>query len=176
MGPKPGRLAEEAYDLSHDAQFLPLLSYYLTMQHKTKEAVKWLEKARKADPKNANVLLFLGMDYLELDKLDKAREVLEIGVEAHPRDPQLHFQMGIAYDRLGRFDDAVKHFERVLYLDPANAPAMNYLGYSYADRNVRLDDAEDLLQRAVQTRSGRMAPIGTVWAGFISSRANSPTP
>src|SRR5262249_4035295 len=50
------RLAEKAYDLSHDAQFLPLLSYYLTMQHRTREAVKWLEKARQADPKNANVL------------------------------------------------------------------------------------------------------------------------
>lgn len=144
------RLAEQAYELSHDAQFLPLLSYYLTMQHRSKDAVKWLEKARLADPKNANVLLFLGMDYLDLDKVDKAREVLEIGVEAHPQDPQLHFQLGIAYDRLNRFDEAVKQFERVLYLDPKNAAAMNYLGYSYADRGVRLDEAEDLAQRAVK--------------------------
>ena len=148
--PEAGRLAEQAYGLSHDTQFLPLLAYYLTMQHKTKEAVKWLEKARKVEPKNANVLLFLGIDYLELDKLEKAKEALEAGSESHPKDPQLYFQLGVTYDRLGRFDDAVKQFEHALYLDPQNAAAMNYLGYSYADRGVRLDEAEDLLQRAVK--------------------------
>jgi tetratricopeptide (TPR) repeat protein len=145
-----GQLVEEAYRLSHDAQFLPLLAYYLTMQHRTRDAITWLEKARESDPKNANVLLFLGMDYIELDKPAKAREILELGVQAHPADPQLHFQLGIAYDRLRRFDDAVKEFQTVLKLDSRNAAAMNYLGYSYAERGINLPEAEAYVSRALK--------------------------
>src|SRR5262249_15796552 len=46
--------ARRAYDLSHDAQFLPLLAYYLSAEGKSAEAIRWLEKARKADPNNPN--------------------------------------------------------------------------------------------------------------------------
>jgi tetratricopeptide (TPR) repeat protein len=141
--------AEKAYRLSKDTQFLPLLAYYLTMQQRTKEAVTWLEKARKAEPQNSNVLLFLGMDYLELGKYKKAKEILKEGIAAHPDDTQLHFQLGIAHDRLQEFDKAVEQFELVLRVDPKNAAALNYLGYSFADRNVHLDVAEDLVKRAV---------------------------
>lgn len=144
-----GKLAEKAYSLSHDAQFLPLLAYYLTLQHRTRDAVGWLEKARKADPQNSNVLLFLGIDYLELNKLAKAKEVLEAGTAAFPKDPQLHFQLGITRDRIGRFDLAEEEFNRVLTIDPDNAAAMNYLGYSYADRGIQLEKAGALLARAV---------------------------
>jgi tetratricopeptide (TPR) repeat protein len=142
-------LAEHAYSLSHDAQFLPLLSYYLTMQHRTKEAIHWLEKALLVEPNNPNAQLFLGMDYLELDQPKKAREVLEKAVAAHPKDVQLLFQLGIAYDRTNDFAKAEKTFARVLAMDPKNAPALNYLGYSWTDRGIRLDEAEKYILRAV---------------------------
>jgi tetratricopeptide (TPR) repeat protein len=147
--PEAGKLAEEAYRLSRDTQFLPLLAYYLTMQRRTREAVTWLEKARKADPENPNVLLFLGMDYLELDKPAKARDILQAGAGLHPTDVQLNFQLGIAFDRLKQFDQAVKQFEQVLRLDPKNAATLNYLGYSYADRGIKLVEAEKLVRQAV---------------------------
>lgn len=143
-------LAEQSYAMSKDPQFLPLLAYYLTMQHRTKEAVKWLEKARRADPENPNILLFLGMDYLELDQPKKAEVLLSQAIRSHPKDAQLRFQLGITYDRLGRFDEAVAEFLRVLQIDPKNAPAMNYLGYSYADRGIKLDEAEKYIQNALK--------------------------
>src|SRR5436189_32391 len=78
------------------------------------------------------------------------RDVLEKSIIAHLKDAQLHFQLGIAYDRLNQFDKAEKEFGRVLTLDPKNAATLNYLGYSYADRGIRLDEAESLVLRAVK--------------------------
>ena len=57
-----------------DPQFLPLAAYYLTLDRQLEKAVSFLEKAKESDPNNANVLLFLGMNYLDLGKADKARE------------------------------------------------------------------------------------------------------
>ncbi|MFA5975769.1 MAG: tetratricopeptide repeat protein [Elusimicrobiota bacterium] len=143
------RNAQSAYQLSRDVQFLPLTAYYLTLDHRIPEAVKWLEKARKVDPENVNVLLFLGMDYLDLNKTEKAREILIKGVALYPNDAQMRFQLAMAEDRMGHFDDAQAQFQNVLKSDPKNAPAMNYLGYSWADRGIRLEEAETLLRQAV---------------------------
>ena len=141
--------ATQAYSLSQDPQFLPLMAYYLTLDRQLPEAVKVLEKARQADSKDPNVLLFLGMNYLDLDKPDKAREALIKGVAAYPKDAQMRFQLAVTEDRLGHFDDAVREFQDLLTIDPKNAAAMNYLGYCWADRGIRLEEAETLLRQAV---------------------------
>ncbi len=141
--------AEKAYTLSQDPQFLPLTAYYMTLDRQIENAVKVLEKAKQSDPNNSNVLLFLGMNYLDLGKLDKAQEALAKGVSLYPKDVQMRFQLATAEDRLGHFDEAIKQFQTILTIDPKNAAAMNYLGYSWADRGVRLEEAEKLLRQAV---------------------------
>ncbi|MBP2687623.1 MAG: tetratricopeptide repeat protein, partial [Deltaproteobacteria bacterium] len=42
--------------------------------------------------------------------------------------------------------------EKVIALDPKHATALNYLGYTFADRNMRLADAEKLILRALEVR------------------------
>jgi tetratricopeptide (TPR) repeat protein len=143
------RYARQAYERTKDNQFLPLAAYYLTLDRKIPEAIAWLEKARKIDPNNANVLLFLGMDYLEINKVKKAKEVLVHGVAKHPNDPQLRFHLAVAEDRLGNTTEAEQQFQAVLNVDPKNTAALNYLGYSWAERGVRLGEAEKLLRQAV---------------------------
>jgi tetratricopeptide (TPR) repeat protein len=159
--------AEKAYGLSKDAQFLPLTAYYLTLDRQLQSAVKYLEKAREADPKNANVLLFLGMDYLDLEKPEKAKEALVKGVALYPKDPQMRFQLAITEDRLGHFDDAAREFQDLLAIDPKNAAAMNYLGYSYADKGIHLEEAEKLLRQAVAFEPDNGAYLDSLgWVRF----------
>jgi len=141
--------AQKAYTLSQDPQFLPLLAYYLTLDRQITQAVTVLEKARTTDPNSANVLLFLGMNYLDLDKPDKAKDALVKGVALYPKDAQMRFQLAIAEDKLGHFDDAVREFQDLLTIDPKNAAAMNYLGYSWAELGIRLEEAEKLIRQAV---------------------------
>src|SRR5581483_12033028 len=88
--------AEKAYTISNDPQFLPLAAYYMTLAQERETAIKYLEKARENDPHNANVYLFLGLNYLDLDKTEKAREALAKGVSLFPKDPQMRFQLAMA--------------------------------------------------------------------------------
>ena len=154
--------AEKAYALSQDNQFLPLTAYYLTLDHQVDSAIKYLEKAKESEPDNANVLLFLGINYLDLDKTDKAREALVKGVSLYPKDVQMRFQLGTAEDRLGHFDAAIEQFQEILKMDPNNTAAMNYLGYSWADRGIRLEEAEKLLRKAVAQEPGSGAYLDSL--------------
>ncbi len=53
---------------------------------------------------------------------------------------------------MGRFEETVQAMQKVLELDEQNADALNYIGYSYADRGIKLDEAEDLVRKAMELK------------------------
>src|SRR5439155_402128 len=127
----------------------------------------------ETEPENANVLLFLGINYLDIDKVDKAKEALAKGVSLYPKDVQMHFHLGMAEDRLGHFDAAMEQFQDVLKVDPKNAPAMNYLGYSWADRGIHLEEAEKLLREAVSQEPESGAYLDSL--GWVRLKRGDPS-
>lgn len=62
----------------------------------------------------------------------------------------LFFQRGAMYERMKNYEGAEAEFHKVLNLDPKNSGAMNYLGYMLAYRNVRLDEAQQLVTKALE--------------------------
>jgi Flp pilus assembly protein TadD len=56
---------------------------------------------------------------------------------------------GICYEQTGEWDKAEKDFLEALQLAPNNPDLINYLGYSWVDRDVHLDKALLMLQHAV---------------------------
>jgi len=61
----------------------------------------------------------------------------------------IYFMRGAMYERMKKFDQSEAEFRKVLEINPENAGAMNYLGYMLADRAVRLDEAYQLIKKAI---------------------------
>jgi tetratricopeptide (TPR) repeat protein len=61
----------------------------------------------------------------------------------------IYFMRGAMYERMKKFDLSEAEFRKVIKLNPENAGALNYLGYMLADRNVRLDEAFQMIKKAV---------------------------
>ncbi len=62
------------------------------------------------------------------------------------------YARGIALERSGQFDRADADMEAALKIQPQQAPILNYLGYSWVDRNVNLDRGLKLIEQAVKLR------------------------
>ncbi|AGT07361.1 tetratricopeptide repeat protein [Paracoccus aminophilus] len=60
------------------------------------------------------------------------------------------YARGIALERSNQFDKAEADLRAALKIQPDSAPVLNYLGYSLVDRNIKLDEALKLIQRAVE--------------------------
>lgn len=88
----------------------------------------------------------------------RAVEVLQGAVAARPRDPALLYALGAAYERAGRGEEAVGQMRALLALEPDHAEALNFLGYTWAEQGVRLEEAEAMVRRALKRapRSGHM--------------------
>lgn len=71
-------------------------------------------------------------------------------------DPQANwfalYARGIALERTRQFDRADADFQAALRLQPEQPQILNYLGYSWVDRNVRLDEGLELIKKAVALR------------------------
>jgi len=57
---------------------------------------------------------------------------------------------GAMYERMKKYEQAEAEFRKLLAKNPRNASALNYLGYMLADRDVRLEEALELVQRALE--------------------------
>jgi len=120
-----------------------------------KDATKALAQgnlAKKIAPQRPEAYLFTGLILHDLGRYEEAAETLSLGIEKKPTLPDLHFHLGAAFDKLDRFDDMVQEMERAIELDARYANALNYLGYTFADNGIRLNEAIDLIERALRVR------------------------
>ncbi|PLS23117.1 tetratricopeptide repeat protein [Neptunicoccus cionae] len=64
----------------------------------------------------------------------------------------LFYARGICYEREGQWEQAETDFRRALELSPDQPLVLNYLGYSLVEANLKLDEAQDMIERAVKAR------------------------
>jgi tetratricopeptide (TPR) repeat protein len=128
---------------------LGFVSYRLK---RNEEALSYLDQAVKLNPKRPEPYLLLGLTYFQMKDYQQAKARLEDGIHQNPSNAELHFNLGTTYDKLDRFDEVVREMEQALELDPEHADALNYLGYSYADRSINVEEAVSLTQQAVKLK------------------------
>jgi tetratricopeptide (TPR) repeat protein len=81
------------------------------------------------------------------------------------------FMRGAMLEQMKEFEAAEAEFRKVLDVDPENAGALNYLGYMLADRDVRLDEAQKLISKAVELEPQNGAYLDSLgWVYFRQNR------
>lgn len=114
------------------------------------EALEHLHLAQSANPKEKLDLVLAEVQLLsDKSKHAQAYEVLDKALSESPDDPVLLYESSIVAERLNKFDVLERNLRKLIKLKPDYAQAYNALGYSFADRNVRLDEAKQLLDKAL---------------------------
>lgn len=92
-------------------------------------------------------------------------------------DGQFYFQFGSACERAGDYGQAVRHLKHSIALDPDNPVALNYLGYLWADRGENLQEAHQLILRALEKDPDNPAYLDSLaWVLFKLGRAAEALP
>lgn len=79
----------------------------------------------------------------------EALEVLERLLKSNPGNAELLYDSALVADRLDKVALVEERLRQVIALQPENAHAYNALGYTFAERNMRLDEARELVARAL---------------------------
>jgi len=91
-----------------------------------------------------------GVDaWMRLKEYGAAARVASAAAERFAGNADILFRLGAAQERAGHVADSEAAFRRVLAIRPNDASTLNYLGYMFADRSIRLEEARRLIQRAL---------------------------
>jgi tetratricopeptide (TPR) repeat protein len=132
--------------------YLRLGGIYLHRLKRMPEALAEGEKALALNAKRHEAYLLTGLALHETERFEEAVVRFSKGIAAAPNEADLHFHLGVTYDKLGRFDALVAEMERAIVIDSGHVMALNYLGYTYADRGMLLEEAVSLIARALSIR------------------------
>jgi len=81
---------------------------------------------------------------------EESYTMLEQALAKTPDNASLLYDTAMAAERTNRVTDMEKHLRRLIELKPDYAHAYNALGYTFADRNTRLPEALQLIEKALQ--------------------------
>ncbi|HSD27653.1 MAG TPA: tetratricopeptide repeat protein [Vicinamibacteria bacterium] len=107
-------------------------------------------RAKAPQEEKSKVLGRVADFYRRAGRYDEAERALREALEADPKSLGSLFQLGAVLERQKRHDDAEAVVRQALVIEPDSAPVLNYLGYMNADRNVRVEEALTLVQKAVE--------------------------
>jgi tetratricopeptide (TPR) repeat protein len=93
-------------------------------------------------------------------------------LEASPDDAELLYNIGVIHGEAKRSEEALRWMERALAKQPDHAGALNYIGYSWAERGTNLDQAEQYITRALQIRpDDGYITDSLAWVYYMRARA-----
>ncbi|MDI1365702.1 MAG: tetratricopeptide repeat protein [bacterium] len=100
------------------------------------------------------------------DESVKVLDPLIAGEADHP-DWRVLYLRGIALERAGRWPEAERDLDAALKLNPKEPELLNFLGYSWIDRNEKLPEALAMVQKAVDARPQSGAMLDSLgWAYY----------
>ena len=83
-------------------------------------------------------------------RTQEAYELLAGGLATQPEQSELLYESALLAEKLGRHEAMEASLRKLIRLKPEHAHAYNALGYSFAERNQRLEEAEQLVVKALQ--------------------------
>lgn len=98
----------------------------------------------------------------------RAIDAYSRGLRALPDDRRLLYARALAYESVDRVDECIADLQRLVDLDPADADALNALGYTLADRTDRHQEALALIEKALAAKPDEPAIIDSM--GWVQYR------
>ena len=141
----------------------------LARQGKVKEARALIQAVPERTGDDARAKLMAEAQLLrDIKRWPDAAEVLAAASERFKDDTDLVYEQAMVAEKQERWPEMEQWLRRVIALKPDHPHAHNALGYSFADRSVRLPEARALIQHALQLAPGD--PFITDSLGWVEFR------
>jgi Flp pilus assembly protein TadD len=132
-----------------------------------------LESLSKAGQPDLQLYSAMSEIYQRAKKWDEAQIVLDRAARTFPMESEVYFLQGALFEKQKKDADAEKAFRKSLELDMDSPATLNYLGYMFADRGIKLDEALTMIQKAVDSDPTSGAYLDSLgWVYYKMNRLN----
>jgi tetratricopeptide (TPR) repeat protein len=122
---------------------------------RAEDAVEVLEEAiRHEEGRSPDMYVMLAALYQLQDREEMGKSIFDKAFSAFPGDNELLYEYGLFLDTVGSKEEAMSVMQEVIERQPEHGEALNYVGYSWADRSIHLDKALMYIEKAVRLNPG----------------------
>lgn len=130
------------------------------------ETRKMLESSIKKREIWCDAIIYLARVYERIISADAAIALLNEAVNRHDilldEKIRILYEVGMIYERNSKINEALESMKQILKINPDNPEALNFIGYTYIDNNINLEQAKDMILRAYMHSSRSGAIIDSV--------------
>src|SRR5271163_3626509 len=124
---------------------------------RSEEAIKILKGVTAEDPKDLEAIMALGNIERGRKKFADCAQTYSKGIDALPdandkNNTVYYYYRGICEERSKQWNKAEADMRKALELQPEQPNVLNYLGYSWIDQGINLDEGMKMIKRAVDQR------------------------
>ncbi len=114
-------------------------------------AIAMLDEVNELTPEQQIIVIQTQANMLgQAKRNQESFDLMDKAVKNLPNSPELIYDYAMAAERLGKLDVMESELRKVIRIKSDYAAAYNALGYSYADRNIKLDEAKSLVETALK--------------------------
>ncbi|MCG3199460.1 MAG: Beta-barrel assembly-enhancing protease [bacterium] len=125
-------------------------AYLSVVRGATAEAERFYRQALDTWPANPSALKGLAHLMSDQERYEEARDAFQRAVAQEPNDATLQIQLGIVCDKLNDVPAAEEAAQAAMRADPDYAEGYNFLAYMYAERDIKLERALELVETALR--------------------------
>ena len=85
-----------------------------------------------------------------MDRDQDAINLYKTFVANNPDSKTILYSLGVIYYLQDQIPQSIEAMRQLIQIDPNNADALNFVGYTYAERGENLDEAEALIIKALE--------------------------
>jgi tetratricopeptide (TPR) repeat protein len=123
----------------------------LAQQGQLEEALKLIENQPMSSMDDLQLKQSATLQLLrEHKQYARARTLLQAALAQRPDDLDSVYELAMVQEKLGELDDMELLLRQLMTAKPEDPQAFNALGYSLADRSLRLPEAKALIEKALQ--------------------------
>jgi len=152
---------------SYFAESRTKIIYSLQGEGQTEAALRMAEEVVRQQPDDLRARLTYADLLRASDKHAEALAILDVLIAQGGSDWRLYYMRAVSLDRLNRWPEAEADLQRAMAQSGDEPEVLNYLGYAWIDRGVKVREGMALVERAVASRprSGAMQD-SLAWAHY----------
>ncbi len=125
----------------------------LEEQNSSDQSIQLLQDALSQEATRLPVFYsLLASIYQKIKQPDEGVNTLLQGLEFYPDNEALLYEYAILMEKRGNHEAAMNAMQEILKLNPNHADSLNFIGYSWADRNINLKRAYKYIRKAIELK------------------------
>jgi tetratricopeptide (TPR) repeat protein len=147
------------------------MGYLYSLKNDFARSAEYLDRAITLDPENSRPHFFKGLIDSQRDNFSGAERHFKRAIELQEENDTYYFYLATVLEKQSRLDDTIEALKKSIKYNPKSARAYNFLGYLYADNNMKLEESIELIKKALEYEPSNGAYLDSLgWAYFRKSQ------